>query len=167
MDPTDDPDADVPVTDERTSGPDPGAAVVEVVEHLLALAQTWPRWDGTPKVADDGRTFTPHKAIRRTADHLVDHLAQVEALLADVPTQPDGWRASAATTPADLAPFTADDLVEAEQRLRRLARTFALRLASVDPVELDRDRSPDWTLRQIAQHLADPWYADQVGDLAP
>ena len=44
-----------------------------------------------------------------------------------------------------------------------LARTLALRLAALDPAELDRDRSPDWTLREIAHHVADPWYAEQVG----
>jgi hypothetical protein len=33
-------------------------------------------------------------------------------------------------------------------------------------VRRDRPRDPDWTLRAIAEHLAEPWYAEQVGDLS-
>jgi hypothetical protein len=145
----------------------PAADVVAAVERVLALARTWPAWDGEPLVADDGRLFTPHKAIRRTADHLVDHLAEVEALLAGVPTQEDRWHASALTSTADRAPFTPADLEEAEQRLRRLARTFELRYAAVGPAAWDAPRGDHWTLREIARHVADPWYAEQVGDLSP
>ena len=139
----------------------------QAVERSLRLVATWPAWDGQPLTSDDGRTFTPHKAVRRIADHIVDHLAEVEALLAGVPTQPDEWHASALTAAADLAPFTVEDVREAEQRLSRLGRTLALRYAALDPAEWDKDRTPNWTLRQIAEHLVEvEWYAQQVGDLS-
>jgi len=145
----------------------PGELVEQAVGRCLQLVVTWPAWDGEPRMSDDGRTFTPHKAVRRIADHLVDHLAEVEALLAGVATQPDEWHASALTSAADLAPFTVEDVREAEQRLQRLGRTFALRYAALDPAEWDKDRSPNWTLREIAEHLTElDWYAAQVGDLS-
>jgi hypothetical protein len=145
----------------------PGELVEQAVERSLRLVGTWPAWDGQPLTSDDGRTFTPHKAVRRIADHLIDHLAEVEALLAGVPTQPDEWHASALTSAADLAPFTVEDVREAEQRLSRLGRTLALRYAAVDPAEWDKDRGDNWTLRQIAEHLIEvEWYAQQVGDLS-
>lgn len=144
----------------------PAGAVVEAVERTLALAATWLGWDGRPRLAEGGeRAYTPHKAIRRTADHLVDHLAQVEALLAGVPTEEDRWLASAVTTESDRAPFGEADLTEARQRLRRLARTLELRYAAAGPAAWDAPRGDQWTLRRIAEHLADPWYAEQVGDL--
>ncbi|MET9269968.1 hypothetical protein [Kribbella sp. NPDC003557] len=145
----------------------PGELVERAVERCLQYIVTWPAWDGEPRLSDDGRTFTPHKAVRRIADHMIDHLAEVEALLAGVPTQPDEWHASALTSAADLAPFTVEDVREAEQRLQRLGRTFALRYAALDPAEWDKDRSPNWTLREIAEHLTElDWYAAQVGDLS-
>ena len=145
----------------------PGELVEQAVGRCLQLVVTWPAWDGEPRMSDDGRTFTPHKAVRRIADHLVDHLAEVEALLAGVATQPDEWHASALTSAADLAPFTVEDVREAEQRLQRLGRTFALRYAALDPAEWDKDRSTNWTLREIAEHLTElDWYAAQVGDLS-
>ncbi|WP_265443963.1 hypothetical protein [Flexivirga meconopsidis] len=151
---------------DETRTDDPGAAVERATARVLELARTWIAWDGTPRMAEDGaRIFTPHKAIRRYGDHLVDHLAQVEALLAGVPTRPNGWYESAITTTADLARFTEVDLVEATERLTRLSRTFRLRLLTAGPGEWDRPRGADWTLREIADHVADPWYAEQVGDL--
>ena len=145
----------------------PASALEPTVERVLALAATWLAWDGRPRLADDGRrAYTPHKAIRRTADHIVDHLAQVESLLAGVRGEEDGWHASTVTLDADRAPFGEADLVEAEQRLRRLARTFELRYAAAGPDAWDAPRGDEWTLRQIAEHLADPWYAEQVGDLS-
>lgn len=139
----------------------------QAVERALLLVETWPAWDGLPITAEDGRIYTPHKAVRRIADHIVDHLAEVEALLAGVPTQPDEWQASALMSDADLAPFTAEDAREANQRLRRLGRIFALRYAATPPAEWDKDRGPNWTLRQIAEHLAESeWYAHQVGNLS-
>src|SRR5919205_4158176 len=112
-------------------------AVTGMVGHVLKLAATWTDWDGKPVHVDD-RVYTPHKAIRRVADHLIDHLAEIEARVAGVPPIPDRWHASAATTPADLAPFTAEDLDEARSRLTRLAQIFELRLRSLSDDELDR-----------------------------
>ncbi|MGZ4596982.1 MAG: hypothetical protein ACXV3V_08650 [Actinomycetes bacterium] len=80
----------------------PAEAVVEAVERSLTLARTWLAWDGRPRVTEDGaRIYTPAKVIRRTGDHLVDHLAEVEAVLAGEPTQPDGWHGSLVTVDAD------------------------------------------------------------------
>lgn len=145
----------------------PGEQVEQAVEHCLDVAATWLAWDGRPAISDDGeRIYTPHKAVRRIADHLVDHLAEVEALLAGVPTEPDRWHASLVTLDADWARFTELDLDEARQRLRRLGRTFALRYAAAGEEEWDAPRGDSWTLRQIAEHLVDlRWYADQVGRL--
>ena len=134
--------------------------------RTLELAATWIGWDGTPRVsADGGRIYTPHKAIRRQADHLLDHLAETEAVLAGVPTEPDAWHASLVTTHADFAAFTEIDLDEARQRLTRLGRTFRLRLLSAGPDEWDRPRN-GWTLRVIAKHVSNSWYAEQVGNLS-
>jgi hypothetical protein len=158
-------DTDTGIANPATANP--ATAVVAAVERTLALARTWLAWDGRPRLADDGeRAYTPHKAIRRTADHLVDHLAQVEALLAGEPGEDDRWHGSAVTTEADRAPFGEADLAEAGQRLRRLARTFELRYRAAGPAAWDAPRADAWTLRQIADHLADPWYAEQVGDLS-
>ena len=147
----------------------PGNAVEEAVRRSLALVDTWIHWDGRPHVSEDGdRIYTPAKAVRRIADHLIDHLAEVEAVLAGAETQPDAWHASLVTTEADWARFTELDRDEAHQRLPRLARTFALRLAAAGPDQWDRARGDGWTLREIAQHLTGVlWYADQVGDLDP
>jgi len=155
-------------TNEVDVGTNPAEAVEAAVEHCLTLAATWLRWDGRPLVAEGGaRIYTPHKAVRRTADHIVDHLAEVEALLAGVPTQPDEWHASLITLETDWARFTEADLDEARQRLRRLGRTFALRYAAAGQDEWDVPRGDNWTLREIAEHLAGTsWYADQVGDLS-
>src|SRR5215471_12638138 len=103
---------DTPVTDGR----DPAQVIEDAVTHALRLAQTWPAWDGQPLSTED-RIYTPHKAIRRIADHLLDHLAEVEARLAGQSPVPDHWHASAITTPADLATFTPEDVDEARARL--------------------------------------------------
>jgi hypothetical protein len=145
----------------------PGTLVEHAVDHCLEVAASWLAWDGRPAVSEDGdRIYTPHKAVRRIADHLVDHLAEVEALLAGVPTERDRWHASLVTVEADWARFTELDLDEARQRLRRLGRTFALRLAAAGPDAWDTPRGENWTLREIAEHLDGiRWYADQVGRL--
>jgi hypothetical protein len=123
----------------------PGAKVEQAVEQCLELAQTWLAWDGRPCVSEDGeRVYTPHKAVRRIADHVIDHLAEVEALLAGVETIPDEWHASLATFESE----------------------FALRIAAAGPDEWDRSRTPSWTLREICEHLTGVlWYAEQVGRL--
>lgn len=157
------PDDDRPKTDDRH----PAEVVTGMVDHVLALAATWTAWDGTPLRTEDGRTYTPHKAIRRVADHLVDHLAEMEARLAGVPTIPDHWHASATTTDADLAPFTQDDLDEARSRLTRLAQIWDVRLRATPPDQLDQSAPDQWTLREVAFHLeGSTYYADSVGRLA-
>jgi hypothetical protein len=152
-----------PATDERH----PADAITDMVDHVLALAETWPQWDGQPiEVPVDGepsRLYTPHKAIRRVADHLVDHLAEFEARLAGRPTEPDAWHGSTVTTPGDLAPFTTEDLDEARSRLRRLGDIWDVRLRSVSGEQLDREPGDAWTLRQVAFHVAESAiYADSV-----
>jgi hypothetical protein len=152
---------------EHTSA-NPGDAVAASVERILELARTWLTWDGRARLADDGvRLYTPNKAIRRHADHLLDHLAEIEALLAGRPSQPDQWHASTVTLAADWAPFTEAELNEATQRLRRLAQTYVLRLAAAGPDEWDRRREQSWTVREIVEHVSTSWYAEQVGNLSP
>jgi len=67
---------------------------------------------GTPR----GNAWTPHKALRRVADHLLDHLAEIECRLAGLPTVPDQWHGRMATTDAGFARFTEIDLDEATTR---------------------------------------------------
>lgn len=146
------------------------AAITSMVDGVLALAESWPHWDGQPiEVTVEGeaaRIYTPHKAVRRIADHLLDHLAEVEARLAGRSTEPDTWHGSMVTTPADLAPFTAEDLDEARSRLRRLALMWEIRLLSLDACQLDHQDGDSWTLRQVALHVTESrFYADSVGML--
>jgi hypothetical protein len=152
---------DEPPTDERH----PADVVTAMVDQVIALAETWTAWDGEPRPVDD-RVYTPHKAIRRVADHLIDHLAEIEARLGGVPTIPDHWHASASTTPADLAVFTSEDLDEARGRLSRLAAVFDVRLRALSDDQLDHRDGDAWSPRQIAFHLAESlYYAEAVGRL--
>ena len=144
----------------------PSRAVTGMIDHVLQLAATWTNWDGKPTHVDD-RVHTPHKAIRRVADHLIDHLAELEARLAGEKPQPDHWHASAVTTEADLAPFTPEDLDEARSRLIRLSRIWANRLDSLTDDQLDHSPSESWSFRELALHLGgSTYYADSVGDLS-
>ncbi|MFD7630064.1 hypothetical protein ACFV7Q_29260 [Streptomyces sp. NPDC059851] len=145
---------------------DPAAQVTKAVARVLDLAVTWTAWDGQPLAADD-RVYTPHKAIRRVADHLVDHLAELEARLAGQEPQSDHWHASATTTPADLAPFTTEDLDEARSRLVRLGRIWADRLGALSDAQLDRSPGQGWSFRRLAAHVAGSldYYAGAVGPL--
>ena len=59
---------EAPTTDDR----EPALLVTTMIDHVLALATTWTVWDGRPLHAEE-RIYTPHKAIRRVTDHLVDH----------------------------------------------------------------------------------------------
>ena len=71
----------------------PGQLVSDSVEACLEIAATWHAWDGRPVARTvDGKpnTWTPAKALRRITDHLIDHLQQVEALLAWGSTPPSG-----------------------------------------------------------------------------
>jgi len=141
---------------------DPGTTIERATARFLELATTWIAWDGRPHVSEDGdRIYTPHKAVRRYADHLTE----VEAQLAGVPTRPDGWHASLVTVDVDWARFTEADLVEATERLTRLSTT--LRLLAAGPTGWDRPRGDTWTLREVADHVGNARYAEQVGDLTP
>ncbi|MGH9229549.1 MAG: hypothetical protein ACRD07_12640 [Acidimicrobiales bacterium] len=156
------------MTDERprTDDRDPADVVTGMVDHVLRLVDTWSAWDGELRPADD-RVYTPHKAVRRVADHMVDHLAEVEARLAGDPPIPDRWHASAITTAADRAPYTTEDRDEAHSRLERLAQVWRVRLRSLDDARLDRREADAWTIREIAFHVAESrYYADAVGDLS-
>lgn len=145
---------------------DPTLLVEQGVARTLELARTWLAWDGRPRLSDDGdRLYTPNKVIRRYTDHLIDHLAEIEALLAGAECEPDHWHASLVTVASDWAPFTEADLNEASQRLRRLGRVYALRMGAAGPTAWDASRAPHWTLREIVEHVSAPWYAEQVGDL--
>jgi hypothetical protein len=99
---------DRPTMDDR----DPADAIRDMVEEVLELAATWPRWDGRPCPVE-GRIYTPHKAIRRVADHMIDHLAQLEAHLAGSEPLPGRWHGSFVTTDVDVATFSDEDLNEA------------------------------------------------------
>lgn len=174
----------------------PGKLVEGAVEHCLALARTWHGWDGRPiarfddDVDGEGAdgllgsaplgsaplgasrrgapgTWTPYKALRRITDHLVDHLHEVEALLAGAEPIPGTWHGRMVTFDADWARFTEVDYDEACSRLRRLGRLYVLRYAAAGPPSWDAPRDPAWTLRQIAEHVSEvTWYADQIGRLA-
>jgi len=145
---------------------EPADAVAQMVEHVLALAETWSAWDHRPR-ASGPRVYTPHKAIRRTADHMIDHLAQLEAHVAGQPSLPDHWHASAITTPADLAPFEQEDLDEARSRLERLAQIWRIRLEAVPSRELDEAEGDSYTPREMAFCVAGSvYYADAIGELS-
>jgi len=141
---------------------DPPEYLIECVEEALREAEGWLAWDGKPR-SSEGSTWTPHKAMRRVTDHLIDHLAHTEMVLAGGEPFEDTWRGRMVTMPADWAPFTEMDLSEAGSRLRRLARVYAARLRAAGPEAWDAERANDWTLRKHAEHCAASlvWYAAQ------
>jgi hypothetical protein len=148
-----------PAVDNRA----PADAITEMVERVLALARTLPAWNGRPCVGDD-RIYTPHKAIRRVSDHMIDHLAQFEAHIAGSQPVPDTWYGSYITTEADLAPFYEQDVNEARNRLLRLADVWKLRLATLSESELDRAEGDAYTPREMAFCVAaSAFYAEAVG----
>ena len=111
--------------------------------------------------------WTPHKALRRVEDHLLDHLAEIHAVLADAPSVPDTWHGRAVTLDADWARFTEPDLDEAASRLHRHAALYRLAADPLDDKAWDRTRTGAWTIRQIYHHVADVTsYGRQVGDLS-
>lgn len=151
-----------PSVDDR----DPAEAVADTVKRVLTLAETWVGWEDAPIRAGD-REYTPHKAIRRVADHMIDHLAQLEAYLAGVPSLPDEWHGSAVTTPADRAPFASEDLDEARSRLERLAELWKIRLLAIPESDLDRSEGEGYTPREMAFCAVESvYYAEAVGVLS-
>jgi hypothetical protein len=149
-----------PPTDDR----DPAVLVPAAVAEVLDIAETWLGWDRRP-VRHGGNTWTPHKAIRRVADHLLDHLTELECRLAGLPSPPDHWHGRMATTDADLAWFTEIDLDEATSRLTRLATCYQARLTGLHRSVLDtRPDDTTWTLREVIHHVANVTsYANAMG----
>ena len=134
------------------------ALIPAAVDEVLAAAQGWLGWDGRP-VYRDGNAWTPHKAVRRVADHLLDHLAEVECRLAGLAPVPDRWHGRTVTTDADFARFTEVDLDEATSRLTRLAACYRARYGGFDAAALDAVPADGaWTLRQIAHHVSGVTY---------
>jgi len=155
------------MTDERPriDDRDPADAIDQMVEHVLRLAETWTRWDGGP-VTSGGRSYTPHKAIRRVADHLLDHLAQLDAHVAGIAPLADRWHGSSITTAADLAPFSREDRDESRSRLERLAQLWRSRLTEVSAEAMDRADGDAYTPREMAFCAAgSDFYAEAIGML--
>ena len=136
------------------------------VTEVLDTAGTCLGWDGRP-VFRDGNAWTPHKALRRVADHLLDHLTEIECRLAGRPTVPDHWHGRMVTTDADFARFTEVDLDEATSRLTRLAACYQARLGGLAAKTLDaRPDEATWTIREVVHHVSNVnYYADMVGRL--
>lgn len=152
--------AAAPDTDDRDLAPLVPAAVAEI----LGVAETWLGWDGRP-VYSNGNAWTPLKALRRVADHLVDHLTEVECRLAGQPTLADHWHGRMVTLDADFAHFTEIDLDEASSRLMRLAACYQARISQLDAEVLDaRPAAEIWTIREIVHHVIGvTMYADMMG----
>lgn len=143
----------------------PAQLVADAVDRCLALAATWLAWDGRAIVTDGDNIWTPAKAARRIEDHLIDHLAEVEALVAGAPTVQEPWHGRAVTLERDWARFTELDLAEARSRWIRLGQAYVDRYSTV-PDQWDTPHTPNWTLREIAEHVSEiTWYAEQVGEL--
>jgi hypothetical protein len=132
---------------------DPDELILEATEEALARAEAWIGWD-SGAVMSMGSAWTPNKALRRIADHLIDHLCQIEARPAVEMPVPDLWRGRAVTLESDWSRFTEQDLDEATARIRRLAQVVAWCLRSLC-AEWDSDAGSEWTLRTIAEHLAE------------
>jgi hypothetical protein len=147
----------------------PAQLVVDGVEKCLDYAVTWHAWDGRPIAGTlEGRpnVWTPMKALRRITDHLIDHLHEVQALLAGAEPMPDTWHGRLVTLDADWARLTEPDFDEAQSRLRRLARTYLLTYEMAGPAQWDAPRDPAWSLREIADHVSGvSAYAEYVGRL--
>jgi hypothetical protein len=133
--------------------PTPDELVLISIEDGLARAASWIGWNGSSTLSL-GNAWTPHKALRRITDHLIDHLAQIECRFAAEPPVPDLWRGRSVTLESDWARFTEHDLDEATARLRRLAQILALRLSALR-AHWDADAGAEWSLRAIAEHLAE------------
>jgi hypothetical protein len=156
------------MTTHQTTPPvDPVAVVSAMIDASIEVMPTWVHWDGRPVSVED-RIYTPHKAVRRLTDHLIDHIAQVEAMLAGAPAVADEWHASAITTASDLAPFSREDADEAIARLNRLKTMWQCRIAGLSDEQLDARSDDEWSIREIAAHLAESeYYAAAVGRLEP
>jgi hypothetical protein len=130
--------------------PGPDELVLRPTEQALKRAESWIGWNGAA-VMSLGSAWTPHKALRRIADHLIDHLCQIEARAAGVPSIADQWHGRTVTLHSDWATFSEQDLDEATARIRRLAQLLALRLDALRSVW----DGTEWTLRAIGEHVAE------------
>ena len=115
-------------------------AVAQMVAHVLRLAETWGAWDGRPVPADD-RVSTPHEAIRRMADHIIDRPSSRPTSRAPSPARP---LARLVRTPADLAPFTPcsspmhyTGLIQGDHLLRVVATDSSNQIAQVEASEYE------------------------------
>jgi hypothetical protein len=151
-----------PEVDDR----DLASIVPAAVAEVLDVAETWLGWNGDA-VHAEGNAWTPHKALRRVADHLLDHLAEIECRLAGQPTRPDEWHGRMVTTDADFARFTEIDLDEATSRLTRLGACYQARLSGLDRHALDtRPDEGTWTIREVVHHVGHVTaYAQMLGRL--
>jgi hypothetical protein len=165
-----DPLESVDSCDERpqVDGTDPARLIDAAVADVLDIAETWLAWDGRV-IMREGNAWTPHKALRRVADHLLDHLAEIEARLAGQDTLPDRWHGRRLTLHTDLAPFTEAELDEATSRLTRLGSCFQSVLSHLEPQLLDiRPDEHTWTIREIVHHVSGVrHYAGLVGRQPP
>ncbi len=154
--------AERPAVDDR----DPASLIPAAVIDVLDVAETWLGWDGRP-LCREGNAWTPHKVMRRVADHLLDHLAEIECRLAYQPSLPDQWHGRMITTEADFARFTEADLDEATCRLTRLSACYQARISTLHPQILDDRPGEDvWTIREVVYHVAQATaYADLIGRL--
>jgi hypothetical protein len=146
---------------------DPATIIPVAVAEVLDVAETWLGWNGRA-VHAEGNAWTPHKALRRVADHLLDHLAEIECRLAGQPTRPDEWHGRMVTTDADFARFTEIDLDEATSRLTRLAACYQARVGGLDTATLDaRPDERTWTIREVVHHVSHVTaYAQMLGRLS-
>jgi len=133
--------------------PQPDEVVLRATEDALVRAESWLGWSSSA-VMSLGSAWTPNKSLRRIADHLIDHLCQIEARIAGETAIPDLWRGRSVTLESDWARFTEQDLDEATARIRRLAQLMALRLRALR-AEWDTNAGEEWTIRAIAEHLAE------------
>lgn len=143
-----------PMPAPTTDHGDVAGLVPAAVDEILRRAETWLAWDGRPTHAR-GNVWTPHKALRRVSDHLIEHIAEIECRLAGVPTIPDQWHGRRLTLDGDWARFTEADLDEATSRLTRLAAMYRARVAGLGAETLDaRGTNGEWTLREVVAHVA-------------
>jgi len=138
---------------ENPAHPEPYELILQATENALALAEGWIGWSSGATMSL-GSAWTPHKTLRRIADHLIDHLCQIEARANNEVPVPDRWRGRSVTLDSDWARFTELDLDEATARIRRLAQVMALRLRSLRS-DWDTNVGEEWTIRSIAEHLAE------------
>jgi hypothetical protein len=63
----------------------PADMVTAMVDRVFELAATWSSWDGAPieipRRGENATQFHPHTAVRRVADRMVDHLAELDVRL--------------------------------------------------------------------------------------